>query len=396
MHNDHFSKIKAVLVKGTLFFVVLFAVSSPLLVFGAEYNLLAPIPIGGDAPTPTNPNPADPLDINDPNPQANLPDVNKYIENGFLLAIALAGLFAVVRIVWAGITLMSTDAVSGRSAGKQIIQDAVLGFILAIAAYAILYTVNPRLLIFNLNPGVLGFSPPLFQPAASGTPEWANPGIIGINKPGGGGFVVVTPGTPPPVTPPSSAPLSSTLNIRCAGRIKPVGTDYKYGIPLGGTEPSLTSILGTVDNTNAATIRVASYVLTDDGLWWSVRFDGDTSDVYILEKTPSNPNFSAYVCAGAVLPPITPPGGGPITVGSTVVVVHDPSLGVYAGQGGTYLGEQSRNATGVVVSGPYSLPLTFGGSTTWWEIDYTSGVDGFSAEVDNNGSASPPTYLRKQ
>lgn len=387
MHNDHFSKIKTWLKIGLCVSALLFAFGTSNLTLAAGYELLAPIPIGGN--------------INEASPTASVPDVNKYIENGFLLAIALAGLFAVVRIVWAGITLMSTDAVSGRSAGKEIIRDAIYGFILAIGAYAILYTVNPRLLIFNLDPGALGFSPPTFQPAPAGA---STTDSIGIPRGGGGGGVIVP--TPPPTgggggsgggggggyTPP---PLTSTLNMCTGKRIKPIGTLFKYGSILGETAPSLSSIRGTVTTSDTATIQNVAYILTDDGLWWDVRFDGDASDTFVLEKTPSDPT-SNYICA--------PSGGGggggggglvgPVVVGGRVRVTNDPSVRVTGeGPGGTYLGIQPKNALGTVLSGPRYTPLTYGGSTTWWEIEYDSGPTGWSPEIDNNGSSNPPRYL---
>ena len=46
---------------------------------------------------------------------------------------------------------MSTDAIQGKSAGKERIKNAIFSLVLIIAAWLILYTINPNLLTLNLN-----------------------------------------------------------------------------------------------------------------------------------------------------------------------------------------------------------------------------------------------------
>lgn len=81
----------------------------------------------------------------------NTVDLATYIPNMIKLIIGLASALAVIKIIIGGIQYMSTDAVGGKSAGKDTIQNALLGLLLAISAYTILYTVNPKLLNIDLN-----------------------------------------------------------------------------------------------------------------------------------------------------------------------------------------------------------------------------------------------------
>jgi len=115
----------------------------------AEYHLLAPIPQltkdGGDTT-----------------------DTATYIPGLFKLAIALAGVLAVIRIIYAGIIYMTTDAFTGKSSAKSKIWDAIWGLLLAIGAWTILNTINPKILNFDLNISNEGSSGALVSPGITG------------------------------------------------------------------------------------------------------------------------------------------------------------------------------------------------------------------------------------
>ena len=83
----------------------------------------------------------------------NMYDLPNYLSGMFKILLALAGLLAVVMIVIGGIEYMSTDAISGKSEGKERITNAVLGLLLALVSWLLLYTINPKLLEFNFNAG---------------------------------------------------------------------------------------------------------------------------------------------------------------------------------------------------------------------------------------------------
>lgn len=116
-----------------------------------EYKLLTPLPHVETAP------------------DSGVATANSYISGFFILIIMVAGGLAVLRIIFGGIQYMSTDAFSGKSEAKTIIEHAIWGLILAISAWLILYTVNPKLTTFNIT-----------LPTPSGTAP------VGVGGTGGG------------------------------------------------------------------------------------------------------------------------------------------------------------------------------------------------------------------
>jgi hypothetical protein len=74
-----------------------------------------------------------------------------YLPGIFRLSIGAAGVLAVIMIVLGGVQYLSTDAISGKSEGKERIQNALVGLLLAIGSFVILNTINPATVQFNLN-----------------------------------------------------------------------------------------------------------------------------------------------------------------------------------------------------------------------------------------------------
>ncbi|HLP44029.1 MAG TPA: pilin [Candidatus Nanoarchaeia archaeon] len=99
----------------------------------------------------------------------NLPN---YLVGIFRLLIGLASVMAVIQITIGGIQYMSTDAIGGKSEGKERIEQAILGLLLAIGAYLILYTVNPKTLEFKFNPNAV----PVQQTSGNTGTTGTNPG----------------------------------------------------------------------------------------------------------------------------------------------------------------------------------------------------------------------------
>ncbi|MBX4195789.1 hypothetical protein KW796_02450 [Candidatus Parcubacteria bacterium] len=64
--------------------------------------------------------------------------------------IGVAGGLAVIRIIIGGIQYIGTDSFSSKGQARETITNALLGLLLAISAYAILYTLNPKLVNINL------------------------------------------------------------------------------------------------------------------------------------------------------------------------------------------------------------------------------------------------------
>ena len=108
--------------------------STPVLAQTTEYQLLAPLPLSGpDQPETTRTTAA------------------QYLQGIFILIIGIATVLAVLAIIYGGIKYMSTDAFGEKNEAKTTIQNAIWGLLLAIGAWLILFTVNPRLVNFNLS-----------------------------------------------------------------------------------------------------------------------------------------------------------------------------------------------------------------------------------------------------
>jgi len=64
----------------------------------------------------------------------------------FKWGIAIAVLLAVLMTIFGGIQYMTSDAIFNKEEGKHKIQSAIMGLLLALSAWIILYTINPRIL----------------------------------------------------------------------------------------------------------------------------------------------------------------------------------------------------------------------------------------------------------
>lgn len=117
-----------------------------------DYTLLAPLPGTTDNST-------------------NVTNFQTYLPGIFVFAIGVATVMAFVMITWGGIQYMTTDAISGKANGRENIENALWGLGLCIAAWIILYTINPQILTFNLG---------LPQPSTA-----VNTGNTGVVAPGG-------------------------------------------------------------------------------------------------------------------------------------------------------------------------------------------------------------------
>ncbi|MFZ3020027.1 MAG: hypothetical protein WA051_00710 [Minisyncoccia bacterium] len=79
-------------------------------------------------------------------------DLANYLTNIIKLTIGLAAALTVIMIIVGGFQYISTDAMSGKSEGKQRIMNALAGLALALFSYAILYTLGgDKLTNFNLS-----------------------------------------------------------------------------------------------------------------------------------------------------------------------------------------------------------------------------------------------------
>ena len=75
----------------------------------------------------------------------------KYMNILIKLFLGISAVLAVVMIVKGGLEYMTSVVPSEKGSGKDTITNAVLGLIIALGAYLLLYTVNPNLLNFCLD-----------------------------------------------------------------------------------------------------------------------------------------------------------------------------------------------------------------------------------------------------
>jgi hypothetical protein len=78
-------------------------------------------------------------------------DLSRYLPTAFNLAIGIAVGLAFVMIVYGGVMYATSDALSGKAAGREALENALWGLLLVISSYLILQTINPRMLDFTLN-----------------------------------------------------------------------------------------------------------------------------------------------------------------------------------------------------------------------------------------------------
>jgi hypothetical protein len=117
-------------------FVFVFILSTPFFVFSAGLNYvpLQAVTIPG-------------------NKDLYGPDILEFLVNLYTFTIALAGALAVIKIVYAGIKYMLSDAFTDKGKAKDEIWASVIGLVVILGSYTLLSTINPALVKFNLNIG---------------------------------------------------------------------------------------------------------------------------------------------------------------------------------------------------------------------------------------------------
>lgn len=81
---------------------------------------------------------------------SNTEGLSEYINNIYLLLISAAAMFAVIKIIIAGVKYMLSDVVTSKEDAKKDIRTSLLGLIIIVSAVLILRTINPNLTDFNL------------------------------------------------------------------------------------------------------------------------------------------------------------------------------------------------------------------------------------------------------
>ena len=74
-----------------------------------------------------------------------------FLNGAFKFGLAIAATLAVVMITIGGVEYMGRDSYASKEAGKERITNAIIGLIIALLIWVILFTINPNLLNFNIN-----------------------------------------------------------------------------------------------------------------------------------------------------------------------------------------------------------------------------------------------------
>ena len=163
-------------------FLLLIYISSVSIVAAQEYVPLAPLP--GTANTGIS--------------------LAEYITIAFNIGIGLAAVLAVLMIVVGGVQYVAGAASpSARSDAKNRVQNAILGLLLALGSWLIVYTINPNIIngSLSINPVSFPELPPLPPAPPPPPPPTPNPTPPPTPKPD------PTPApTPPPPPPPTPTP----------------------------------------------------------------------------------------------------------------------------------------------------------------------------------------------
>ncbi|MFZ2769649.1 MAG: pilin, partial [Minisyncoccia bacterium] len=83
-------------------------------------------------------------------PSGQVTSLGTFLPAVFKLGIGIASALSVIYIIVGGIQYLSTDAIDKKGDGKDKINNALFGLILAISAYTILNTINPKLVNLSL------------------------------------------------------------------------------------------------------------------------------------------------------------------------------------------------------------------------------------------------------
>ncbi len=149
MATNKMQKFSKIFIKITIALTLMFAVFSFAYALD-DYTVLTPLPGTTSCPDGSTPTA---VTINQTTGKVEggcQTTFQKYLPAFFNLTIGIAAVLAFIMITWGGIEYMTTDAIFGKSSGKERITNAIWGLLLVIASWVILNTINPNLLNFSL------------------------------------------------------------------------------------------------------------------------------------------------------------------------------------------------------------------------------------------------------
>ncbi|MES2436440.1 MAG: pilin [Patescibacteria group bacterium] len=252
---------------------------------GEAYQFLAPLPTETGATLPAE------------------NGLSVYANSMYRILVSISGVIAVFMLVYGGILYMSSDAITGKREGKDIIKRTLWGLILVIGSWLIIYTLNPSSLnpdtvskgaesVGRQVPGVprpklnprtpASYELPKYNPEdagiyvpgdSSGGPLGLPGGSTGVYNPntGGGGTIPggTQPGpsyTPPPVQPEPAYSNNFT-------QVTPSPTSKKVYVSTSGNDSNPGTEAAPISSINKALTKNPDFIYLKRGDTWTSGFD---------------------------------------------------------------------------------------------------------------------------
>lgn len=133
IHNINLKRISKIAMLSVFMMVMFFSVWTTIYAV-EEYTVLAPLP--------------GTTDVKDCKVNCKT-TLGTYLPGLFNFSIGVAAVMAFAVITYGGIMYMTSDAITGKSQGREYIENALWGLLLIIGAWIILYTINPKILDFT-------------------------------------------------------------------------------------------------------------------------------------------------------------------------------------------------------------------------------------------------------
>ncbi len=76
-------------------------------------------------------------------------DLPGMLNSAFQIAISLGAILAMLRIGFAGYLYMGSDMFTDKTHAKEVFRDAIIGLLLLLAIWLILYQINPDILTLS-------------------------------------------------------------------------------------------------------------------------------------------------------------------------------------------------------------------------------------------------------
>lgn len=82
--------------------------------------------------------------------------LSDFLNRLFIASISIGAILAVIKIMWGGYTYMASNLWTRKEDARNTLQNAVIGLLILLSAYLILYQINPCILNLDILNGSAG------------------------------------------------------------------------------------------------------------------------------------------------------------------------------------------------------------------------------------------------